>query len=88
MITLLQVPMILVGSKCDLEGDREVQKQEGQTLASNWKCKFFETSAKTRVNVEEVFTELVRIVKAAKKKEAGTSDDATSSGGSGCCIIV
>ena len=79
--------MILVGSKCDLEGDREVAKQEGQTLASNWKCKFFETSAKTRVNVEEVFTELVRIVKAAKKKEAGGAEE-PSAGSKGCCTIL
>lgn len=36
-----EVPLILVGSKCDLEGDREVSKQEGQELSQKWGCPFF-----------------------------------------------
>ena len=37
-------------------------------------CPFFETSAKTRINVDEVFTELVRIVKISKKRD-GTGQE-------------
>ena len=79
-----KVPLILVGSKCDLDTSREVQKSEGQDLAAKWNCPFFETSAKTRTNVDEVFTELVRIVKASKKKVE--PEVQTSSGG--CCVIL
>ncbi len=43
-----------MGSKCDLEQDREVTKDEGKALADKFGCPFFETSAKTRVNVDEV----------------------------------
>lgn len=50
----LQVPLILVGSKADLESDREVSKEDGKALADKFGCPFFETSAKTRVNVDEV----------------------------------
>jgi GTPase SAR1 family protein len=40
-----------------------VPTSEGKTLAEKFDVPFFETSAKTRVNVDEVFFELVRLVK-------------------------
>lgn len=49
------VYMILVGNKSDLEEQREVRKEEGQDLADKYGINFFETSAKTGENVEEVF---------------------------------
>ena len=72
------VPMVLCGNKCDLENERQVSKQEGEDLAKAFGCPFMETSAKTRVNVEEAFFQLVREIRkestpdphksAAKKK--------------------
>ena len=56
------VPMIVVGNKCDLEEERQVTNGEGQTLAKSFGCPFFETSAKERINVEETFFELTREV--------------------------
>jgi len=49
-----QVPMILVGNKCDLEDERVVGKDQGQTLARQWNSAFLETSAKSKINVNEV----------------------------------
>ena len=46
--------MILVGNKCDLEDERVVGKDQGQNLARNWNCAFLETSAKSKINVNEV----------------------------------
>src|SRR3990167_1332337 len=57
------VPMILVGNKCDLEEERHVTTAEGQDLAKSFACPFFETSAKTRINVEESFYEMVREIR-------------------------
>lgn len=53
--TSLQVPMILVGNKCDLEDERVVGKEQGQNLARQWNCcAFLESSAKSKINVNEV----------------------------------
>merc|ERR1712065_57001 len=79
------VPLIVVGSKCDLDSDREVPTAEGKSLAEKFDVPFFETSAKTRVNVDEVFFELVRLVK-RYKTETVEEDDAHDDGG-GCGIL-
>uniref|UniRef100_A0A2K5ZKR9 Uncharacterized protein n=1 Tax=Mandrillus leucophaeus TaxID=9568 RepID=A0A2K5ZKR9_MANLE len=55
------VPMILVGNKCDLEDERVVGKEQGQNLARKWNnCAFLESSAKSKGNVNEIFYDLVR----------------------------
>ncbi|CAF1095940.1 unnamed protein product [Rotaria sordida] len=54
------VPMVLVGNKCDLEDERVIGKEVGQTLARNWNATFLETSAKQKINVNEIFFDLVR----------------------------
>jgi GTPase KRas len=56
-------PNVLVGTKCDLEQEREVAEQEGQDLAASLKCSFFETSALAAINIEEAFYELVREIR-------------------------
>ena len=33
---MVQVPMVLVGNKCDLEDERVVGKDQGQMLAKQW----------------------------------------------------
>jgi GTPase KRas len=57
------VPMVLVGNKCDLQEERQVTSAEGQEKAKSFNCPFFESSAKTRVNVEESFYQLVREIR-------------------------
>lgn len=33
---IIQVPMVLVGNKCDLEDERVVRTDQGQMLAKQW----------------------------------------------------
>jgi len=54
------VPILLVGNKCDLASQREVDTAEGTCLAQLWGCPFLEASAKERQKVDEVFIEIVR----------------------------
>ncbi|KAL3077172.1 hypothetical protein niasHS_013161 [Heterodera schachtii] len=54
------VPMILVGNKYDLEDERVVAKEQGMNLARQFNSSFLETSAKHKINVHEVFYDLVR----------------------------
>lgn len=67
-------PMILIGNKADLEteGLRVVSTEEGHALAKKFGCSFMETSAKTRQNIEECFTQLVRDMKKAKPTGDGS----------------
>lgn len=55
------VPMVLVANKADLVSQREVTPDFGVRVANQWgKTPFYETSAKFRSNIDEVFTDLVR----------------------------
>jgi len=60
----VEVPIVLVGNKCDLEDRREVSKDQGQDMASSFgnSCRFFESSAKTKTNIDEIFIDVVRLI--------------------------
>lgn len=63
------IPMVLVANKIDLESKREVTTEEGQALAQEFDCPFFETSAALRHFVDDVFHTLVRRIR--KKERLG-----------------
>jgi small GTP-binding protein len=58
-----EFPMILVGNKCDLEKHREVPKEKGETLAKQWEIPFLESSAKSKINVDEIFHTIVKDIR-------------------------
>ncbi|NP_001279499.1 GTPase HRas-like [Callorhinchus milii] len=61
------VPMVLVGNKCDLPS-RTVDTKQAQELAKSYGIPFIETSAKTRQGVEDAFYTLVREIRKYKEK--------------------
>mmetsp|Transcript_28009 Transcript_28009/g.70326 ORF Transcript_28009/g.70326 Transcript_28009/m.70326 type:complete len:189 (-) Transcript_28009:222-788(-) len=79
------IPLILVGNKCDLSDQREVTTEDGRQLAESFGCQFIETSAKTKHNVNETFYELVRIVTGKKPGGGGSGG---KKGGGGCCVLM
>lgn len=55
-----EVPMILVGSKTELNDQRVVSREEGIELAKKWNCPYLEISCKRKINIDEVFFTLIR----------------------------
>jgi len=74
-----QVPIILVGNKVDLH-ERQVQTSQGQALAKEWGCPFFEASAKAKINVDELFAQAVSEMNYMGRKSPKSD--------SGCCTIL
>ncbi|KAI8611967.1 small GTPase superfamily [Chytriomyces sp. MP71] len=69
---LEKCPMVLVGNKCDMVGERQVSIQEGLDMAGRLGCAFIETSAKTKYNVENAFHLVVRTIrKSSGRKQKG-----------------
>lgn len=55
------IPLVVVGNKSDMEDDRAVPRARAFQLAQSWGQKpYFETSARRRTNVDEVFLNLCR----------------------------
>jgi len=58
---------VIAGNKCDLASQRIISSAEGLTWARARGMGFMETSAKSKVNVEETFALIVRRVVEARK---------------------
>lgn len=62
---------ILLGNKCDLADQRQVPTQEGQALADKYKGLFLETSAMTKVGIEEAFQKIGALLIKNDEKHGG-----------------
>ncbi|UJR22544.1 hypothetical protein I4U23_025593 [Adineta vaga] len=61
------VPLCLVGNKCDASLHRQVTPNDALILAQTWNCPYIETSAKLAINVNDIFAEIVREINAKIK---------------------
>ena len=64
---------LIIGNKSDLEIKRQVTLEEGNDFSKSYDIKFFETSAKTGFNVDNVFELLSQEL--IKAKETNYSKD-------------
>ena len=51
---------LLIGNKIDLNDNRQVTKEAGETLANKYGVNFFEVSAKDNININELFFETAK----------------------------
>ncbi|KAJ8315109.1 hypothetical protein KUTeg_007259 [Tegillarca granosa] len=58
-----EFPMILVANKADLDHQRMISREEGNELADQLGISYIEASAKVRLNVDQAFYELVKIIR-------------------------
>jgi len=79
-------PMLLVANKADLTQQRMVSTEEAQSLARELKIPYIECSAKVRMNVDQCFHELVRIVRKFQEAERPPAPPPRRQG-KGCAIL-
>ena len=65
-------PIFLVGNKADLTELREVTVEEEEEFANLLQYKLYNTSAKTRSNVEEIFYDMVREIRVRSTQQITT----------------
>ncbi|KAL7953660.1 ras-GTPase RSR1, rap subfamily [Trichoderma compactum] len=70
------VPMVIVGNKADLEEGRAIPRAKSFAISQKWGAPYYEASARTRTNVDEVFIDLCRQM---LRKEDDTTDPDDSS---------
>lgn len=73
------VPIVLVGNKCDLNGQRQLSLDDAQNLANEWNCAVVEASAKQNLNVGRIFETCLAEI----EKSEGTAPEAEKRG----CIM-
>ena len=63
-----KVVKYLVANKVDLVEDRKITQEEGEKIAKQYNMNYFETSAKTKVNVTKEFESIIGEALEMKKK--------------------
>jgi len=58
--TKVGIPTLMVGNKSDLVNEREITPEQVREAASKFKSEFLDTSAKTKLNVQEAFINVIK----------------------------
>jgi GTPase SAR1 family protein len=84
-----QCPMIIVGNKCDLGDLREVQETEAKEWAKSINALQIESSAKSSINIGQIFTDVTReVIRLSNQPKASAAAADTSDKAGGCCLIM
>ena len=71
---------VLVGNKCD-KPDRQVTEEEGKNLANDYNMAFFEASAKTNQNINEIFNFLTTEILKSNEGKTQSQGEKLKKGG-------
>ncbi|GBP11599.1 Ras-like protein 2 [Eumeta japonica] len=82
-----EFPMLLVGNKADLEHQRVVSLEQAQALSRQLKVPYIECSAKARMNVDQAFHELVRLVRRFQESERPLTKPASRPPRKNCTLL-
>ena len=93
----IDVKVLLVGNKTDLEDERKISMEQGKEMADKYGIQLFEASAKTGENVTEVFQRMAELVlekvmanprsEDSTRKIGGDGDNLGSSKKKKCCKV-
>lgn len=82
-----EFPMLMVGNKADLEHQRIISQEEVQNVSRELRIPYIECSAKLRMNVDQSFHELVRIVRKYQASERPLLKPSHKNTGRKCLIL-
>ncbi|KAJ5079406.1 ras-like protein [Anaeramoeba ignava] len=84
------VPVITVANKADLADERLVSQEEGETLTKKYSSSYYETSAKTGMNVNACFEEIIKQTKLFRKEKSVKPQEPSiyDEKSKGCCLIL
>jgi small GTP-binding protein len=82
-----RVSIVLVGNKIDDEDNRKISTEQGESMAKDYEIMFFECSAKTGQNIDEIFNNLVKKVveNFSKSSDSGQKLKNKKKKGKRCC---
>ena len=65
-----KINQVIVGNKIDLQNERQITKEEGEKMAAAYSLKYFETSAKENIGINEFILSIINdIINDEKNKE-------------------
>eukprot|EP01115_Flamella_aegyptia_P014007 TRINITY_DN77709_c0_g1_i2.p1 TRINITY_DN77709_c0_g1~~TRINITY_DN77709_c0_g1_i2.p1 ORF type:complete len:141 (+),score=8.97 TRINITY_DN77709_c0_g1_i2:414-836(+) len=82
-----EVPIIIVGNKCDLDEERMVDYNTAKSFADSYLTDFIECSAKTNENIFSIFEIIVRRVWKTTKPPFESNDKGKSLSKRKCTLL-
>lgn len=68
----------IIGNKCDLQDIRVINHTTGLEMATNFGLKFYETSAKTNINIQKIFYDMAKDLTAKEEVKRLTAGENTN----------
>jgi small GTP-binding protein len=81
------IPMLLVGTKLDMENKREVPTEKASSLAKEWGIEYVETSSLNSIRDKEVFYKMAKLIRESKNK-VSSAQPSLSPQSTCCCTVI